>query len=196
MLAAYHGYGGATRYSEAFDQMWGQSLTDPGYNAIALGRRSTSDRGILELDRRARARQPVRPLPERAASPAIELGCAWTPYALHMVDHAGSLLERRIEAFGQTMQDLPSDVFKEHIYISPFPEEDVVGLTERIGVDRVLMGSDWPHPEGNIMPGDFADSIQKLPEADIKKIMRDNLLELLGTPRLTAATRARAPARC
>jgi predicted TIM-barrel fold metal-dependent hydrolase len=77
------------------------------------------------------------------------------------------------------MQDLPSDVFKEHIYISPFPEEDVVGLTELIGVDRVLMGSDWPHPEGNIMPGDFADSIQKLPEADIKKIMRDNLLGLL-----------------
>ena len=32
-LAAYHGYGGTTRYSEAFDQMWGQSLTDPGYNA-------------------------------------------------------------------------------------------------------------------------------------------------------------------
>ena len=89
------------------------------------------------------------------------------------------LLERRITAFGQTMQDLPSDVFKEHIYISPFPEEDVVGLTELIGVDRVLMGSDWPHPEGNIMPGDFADSIQKLPEADIKKIMRDNLLALL-----------------
>jgi hypothetical protein len=29
------------------------------------------------------------------------------------------------------------------------------------------------------MPGDFADSIQKLPEADIKKIMRDNLNELL-----------------
>ena len=104
-----------------------------------------------------------------------------------MVDHAGSLLERRIEAFGQTMQDLPSDVFKEHIYISPFPEEDVVGLTELIGVDRVLMGSDWPHPEGNIMPGDFADSIQKLPEADIKKIMRDNLLELLARPELSRA---------
>ena len=33
ILAAYHGYGGTTRYSEAFDQMWGQSLTDPGYNA-------------------------------------------------------------------------------------------------------------------------------------------------------------------
>jgi predicted TIM-barrel fold metal-dependent hydrolase len=110
----------------------------------------------------------------------IEQGCNWTPYALHIVDHAGSLLERRIEAFGQVIDDLPSDVFKEHIYVAPFPEEDVVGLTELIGVDRVLLGSDWPHPEGNITPGDFAQSIQKLPEADIKKVMRDNLLALLA----------------
>ena len=182
-LAAYHGYGGTTKYSEAFDQMWGQSKADEGYTA-ALGQALTSDRGILELSVALVLGNLFGRFPNvRIAS--IELGCAWTPYALHMVDHAGSLLERRIMAFGQTMQDLPSDVFKEHIYISPFPEEDVVGLTELIGVDRVLMGSDWPHPEGNIMPGDFADSIQKLPEADIKKIMRDNLLGLLDgvTPR-------------
>jgi predicted TIM-barrel fold metal-dependent hydrolase len=176
-LAAYHGYGGTTKYSEAFDRMWGQSKADEGYNA-ALGQTLTSDRGILETTVALVVGNLFGRFPNvRIAS--IELGCAWTPYALHMVDHAGSLLERRITAFGQTMQDLPSDVFKEHIYISPFPEEDVVGLTELIGVDRVLMGSDSPHPEGNIMPGDFADSIQKLPEADIKKIMRDNLLALL-----------------
>jgi predicted TIM-barrel fold metal-dependent hydrolase len=176
-LAAYHGYGGTTRYSEAFDRMWGQSKADEGYDA-ALGQALTSDRGILETTVALVLGNLFGRFPNvRIAS--IELGCAWTPYALHMVDHAGSLLERRITAFGQTMQDLPSDVFKEHIYISPFPEEDVVGLTELIGVDRVLMGSDWPHPEGNIMPGDFADSIQKLPEAGIKKIMRDNLLALL-----------------
>ena len=176
-LAAYHGYGGTTRYSEAFDRMWGQSKVDEGYNA-ALGQALTSDRGILELTVALVLGNLFGRFPNVKIA-SIELGCAWTPYALHMVDHAGSLLERSIQAFGQTMQDLPSDVFKEHIYISPFPEEDVVGLTELIGVDRVLMGSDWPHPEGNIMPGDFADSIQKLPEADIKKIMRDNLLTLL-----------------
>jgi predicted TIM-barrel fold metal-dependent hydrolase len=160
--------------------MWGQSMTDPGYNAT-LSQALNSDRGILELTVALVLGNLFGRFPNVRIA-AIELGCAWTPYALHMVDHAGSLLERRIQAFGQTMQDLPSDVFKEHIYISPFPEEDVVGLTEMIGVDRVLMGSDWPHPEGNIMPADFADSIQKLPEADIKKIMRDNLLELLGRP--------------
>ena len=158
--------------------MWGQSNTDPGYNA-AVGRRSTPTGGSSSSCVALVLGNLFGRFPNVKIA-SIELGCAWTPYALHMVDHAGSLLERRIEAFGQTMQDLPSDVFKEHIYISPFPEEDVVGLTELIGVDRVLMGSDWPHPEGNIMPGDFADSIQKLPEADIKKIIRDNLLSLLS----------------
>jgi predicted TIM-barrel fold metal-dependent hydrolase len=177
-LAAYHGYGGHTRYTEAFKVMWGQSLADPGYNA-SLDAAFNSDRGILEMTVALVLGNLFGRYPNVKIA-SIELGCKWTQYALHMVDHAGSLLERRIEAFGQTLQDLPSDVFKEHIYISPFPEEDVVGLTEMIGVDRVLMGSDWPHPEGNIMPGDFADSIQKLPEADIKKIMRDNLNELLS----------------
>ena len=74
----------------------------------------------------------------------------------------------------------PIETFRSNIWVAPFYEDDLKQLAELIGVDRVLMGSDWPHPEGNIMPGDFADSIQKLPEADIKKIMRDNLLALLA----------------
>ena len=71
-------------------------------------------------------------------------------------DHAGSLLERRIMAFGQTMQDLPSDVFKEHIYISPFPEEDVVGLTEMMGVETFVRIKDTtgaPLPEDDLFAG-------------------------------------------
>ena len=90
------------------------------------------------------------------------------------------MLDRRIEAFGAKVDDLPSDVFKEHVYVSPFPEEDVVGLTEHIGVDHVLFGSDWPHPEGNIAPGDYVECIEKLSEGDIKKIMRDNALSLIS----------------
>ena len=38
----------------------------------------------------------------------------------------------------------------------------MIGLTEMIGVDRVLFGSDWPHPEGNITPVDYVECIQKL----------------------------------
>ena len=49
-----------------------------------------------------------------------------------------------------------------------------------IGVDRVLFGSDWPHPEGNVEPIDYAECIQKLDPADVKKIMRDNALALIS----------------
>ena len=40
--------------------------------------------------------------------------------------------------------------------MSPFPEEDIAGLVELIGADRVLFGSDWPHPEGTPQPIDYA----------------------------------------
>ena len=97
-----------------------------------------------------------------------------------MVDHAGSLLERRIMAFGQTMQDLPSDVFKERFWVSPFPEEDIPALAAVLGPDHVLMGSDWPPPEGTVTPGAYAGSLAGLDDRVIRGIMRDNALELIN----------------
>jgi predicted TIM-barrel fold metal-dependent hydrolase len=72
-------------------------------------------------------------------------------------------------------------VFKENVYISPFPEEDVVGLANLIGVDHVLMGSDWPHPEGNHVPEEYVECIASLDDASIKRIMRDNALGLIAS---------------
>ena len=42
------------------------------------------------------------------------------------------------------------------------------------------MGSDWPHPEGNHVPAEYVECITELDDADIRRIMRDNALELLG----------------
>jgi len=67
------------------------------------------------------------------------------------------------------------------VYISPFPEEDVVGLANLIGVDHVLMGSDWPHPEGNHVPEEYVECISSLDDASIKRIMRDNALGLIAS---------------
>jgi len=177
-LVAYHAFGGKTVYGESFERMWGQSKVVPGYNMTLQGAFG-GDRGIMETTLALVLGNLFGRFPNVKVA-SVEMGCAWVPYTLHALDHAGQLLERRIQAFGQTVNDLPSDVFKEHVYVSPFPEEDVIGLTELIGVDRVLFGSDWPHPEGTAMPGDYVDCIQKLPEADIKKIMRDNTLSLIS----------------
>jgi len=178
-LAAYHAFGGPTYYQDAFQQMWGRApIADPMYQAT-LSAALIADRGILDTTMALVLGNFFGRFPNiRVAS--IEMGCKWVPYALETLDHAGGLLERRIEAFGVKLDDRPSDVFKAHVYVSPFPEEDVVGLAELIGADRVLFGSDWPHPEGNIAPADYAECIEKLPEDDIKKIMRDNALSLIS----------------
>jgi predicted TIM-barrel fold metal-dependent hydrolase len=49
-----------------------------------------------------------------------------------------------------------------------------------MGADHVLMGSDWPHPEGNHYPAEYVSCIESLDDADIRRIMRDNALELVS----------------
>jgi predicted TIM-barrel fold metal-dependent hydrolase len=110
----------------------------------------------------------------------IEMGCGWVPYLIHRLDRAGGLLNRKITSFGGTLDDKPSEIFKRHVWVAPFPEEDVVGLVEKIGADRVLMGSDWPHAEATPRPLDYVECIAELREADRKAIMRDNIAGLIA----------------
>ena len=113
---------------------------------------------------------------------SIEVGAAWVGYCLHELDHAGSnLVERRVTTFDGQLVGRPSDVFKKHCYVAPFPEEDVEQLAELIGADRVLFGSDWPHPEGAARPGDFRKFLAGMTEEEQRMVMRDNALSLVQT---------------
>jgi predicted TIM-barrel fold metal-dependent hydrolase len=180
VLAAYHAYGGPTVYSDAFERMWSRPpVADRTYQMILQSALFPNDRGILDTTIALVLGNLFGRFPYVKIA-SIEMGCAWVPYALHTLDHAGGIVARHIEAFGVKVDDRPSDIFKEHVYVSPFPEEDVVGLTELIGVDHVLFGSDWPHPEGNIQPADYAACLEKLDDAGIRKIMRDNALALIS----------------
>jgi predicted TIM-barrel fold metal-dependent hydrolase len=53
-------------------------------------------------------------------------------------------------------------------------------LADLIGVERVLFGSDWPHGEGLAEPIDFVKELHAFDETEVRKIMRDNALDLLG----------------
>jgi len=50
----------------------------------------------------------------------------------------------------------PSEALAGHLWVCPFPEDDVTELIGVIGADHVLFGSDYPHPEGLREPRDFA----------------------------------------
>jgi predicted TIM-barrel fold metal-dependent hydrolase len=76
----------------------------------------------------------------------------------------------------------PHDLFKEHVWVSPFFEDDVIGLIDVVGADRVVFGSDYPHAEGLADPTSFVKEIDGVSDVDAKKIMYDNA-RFLVTPR-------------
>ena len=78
----------------------------------------------------------------------------------------------------------PVEAFKRCVYISPFWEDNFVEIAQMMGTDRVVFGSDWPHPEGLRDPLTFVDDLADLPEGDKAKIMGGNMMKLfkIGSP--------------
>jgi predicted TIM-barrel fold metal-dependent hydrolase len=73
----------------------------------------------------------------------------------------------------------PLETFRRHVFVSPFYEDPIRRLADAIGIDRVLFGSDWPHPEGLGNPLDYYKDIKALSEVETRKVMSDNLKGLL-----------------
>jgi predicted TIM-barrel fold metal-dependent hydrolase len=73
----------------------------------------------------------------------------------------------------------PLDTIRHHVWVAPYFEEDIRRLADTIGVERVLFGSDWPHGEGLARPLDFEKELHGFDAPDVRKIMRDNALDLL-----------------
>ena len=58
-----------------------------------------------------------------------------------------------------------ADTLRRHVWINPFHEDDMRCLVDALGADRVLFGSDFPHPEGLGDPLEFVDELADLPAA-------------------------------
>jgi predicted TIM-barrel fold metal-dependent hydrolase len=74
----------------------------------------------------------------------------------------------------------PETTFRRAIHVAPFWEEDAGALCDLIGVDNVLFGSDYPHPEGLGNPLDYADHVSALPYETRRAVMGGNLDRLMG----------------
>jgi len=79
----------------------------------------------------------------------------------------------------------PLDVLRRNVWVTPYYEEDLGALAALIGVDKILFGSDWPHGEGLASPVDFTKELDGFSEADVRKIMRDNVRTLLGDAKVS-----------
>lgn len=110
---------------------------------------------------------------------SVEHGCEWVPYLLNRMDKMRGMGRGGPWLCGQ-LEERPSAIFKRQVKVTPFFEDDTPKVVEEIGTsDCIVLGSDWPHPEGLKEPGDFFDSIESLPETDQRNIMRDTGLSLV-----------------
>jgi predicted TIM-barrel fold metal-dependent hydrolase len=109
---------------------------------------------------------------------SVENGASWVPEFLHRLDDAANRNPGYFKAD-------PRELFGEHVWVTPFWEDRVDELLGHVRADRLLLGSDWPHAEGVRQPADFVtESLAGLPPEQVRRIGRDNALELL---RLTLA---------
>ena len=106
----------------------------------------------------------------------IENGSAWL---IPLLNELGDAYKKAPEGFLGN----PVDEVRNRIHISPFWEEDLGELSSIVGVERVLFGSDYPHPEGLAEPARYIDVLNertKLTDEEKAKIMGGNLARLMA----------------
>ena len=108
-----------------------------------------------------------------------EIRAHWVPQVLQYLD-------ARHEANASTLAMKPSEYFARHCALTPScirPNE--VALRHQIGVDKLMFGVDFPHPEG-VWPNTLdwiRVAFDGVPEADARLILGENAIDIFGFDR-------------
>jgi predicted TIM-barrel fold metal-dependent hydrolase len=169
ITVAYHsGESGYGRYAAD----WGEDPEFEAFRHSPFKALLQSDRAIADTMTALIAHGVFHRFPNvRVAT--IESGSEWV----------GPLLKKMAKIHAQIPGSFPGgedpvEVFRNNIWVAPYYEDDIPGLLGSIGAERVLFGSDWPHAEGLADPASFVNDLPGVADDDVRRIMRDNALEL------------------
>jgi predicted TIM-barrel fold metal-dependent hydrolase len=109
---------------------------------------------------------------------AVEGGAHWVGELMKQMDK--SFRGGRGSKLAPKLPDWPSKILAERLYVTPFHEEDVVALAKAIPVEQIILGSDYPHPEGLAHPAKYVEKLKPLGPAATKAIMGENLARAIG----------------
>jgi predicted TIM-barrel fold metal-dependent hydrolase len=106
---------------------------------------------------------------------SVENGAEWLPRFLSKMDKMRGMARTGFWPAGQ-LKERPSAIFKRHCFVVAYPEDDVAKVVQEIGTaECILMGSDYPHPEGVPAPRDFvAEALGGLTDEQVAQIMYRN----------------------
>jgi predicted TIM-barrel fold metal-dependent hydrolase len=165
----YHG--GNSAYAELIS-WWGESQEMEAFRATPM-------RGLLSPEPIADTMAALLAYGVLARHPrlriaAIETGADWIP----------PLFQRLKKSYGQqphAWSEDPCETLRRQLWVAPFHENDLGRLRQVIGVDRIMLGSDWPHTEGIAQPMNFVKDLEQAGYSDEEQIqvMRTNAESLV-----------------
>ena len=192
-------YGGSRSFAfEQFDPFWqalvdaevvvGMHSSDSGYARYVSDWTGPTEMLPFRLDAFRMMTMHERPAIDAAAAMCchglltrfpdlriafIENGARWVvPFLEDLAD-----IHRKMP---QMFDEDPVEAFKRNVWFAPFHEDDIQQVIDAMGVDHLIFGSDYPHPEGLAEPCSYADHLSPgLPQDDVAKIMGGNLSRII-----------------
>ena len=170
---------GSTSCEPAYNTPWGLRPNPPSHrHSLMEYALSFTDRPIADQITALVADNVFGRFPELRVL-SVEYGARWVAPLLYKLDHIARLYSKDMWRFGAPPES-PSDLFRKHVWVSPFFEDDVPALVKEIGAERVLAGSDYPHPEGLLWPQEFAEELGGLSAEQARAILHDNFEALVA----------------
>ena len=167
ILVAFHGGdSGYNRYAED----WGEGADFRAFVGTPLRSLITVDRAPFDTLAALICHGVFDRFPGLRVA-TIEMGSDWVRELLRKLTKSHAQSPR---AYTQD----PVESFRRHVWVSPFQEEDLRGMAALVGVDRMLMGSDFPHAEGIAEPAGYVEELADFSTREVRMIMRENALGL------------------
>ncbi len=121
---------------------------------------------------------------------SAESGIGWVPFVLEALEYNLDEFVGAGEEWALT-QRRPTEYFRDHIYVMFwFERVGPAKLIEDIGVNNVLVETDFPHPTC-LYPDPrrhLASVLQRLDETTRRRVLQDNTVELYGIQLPTAVS--------
>ena len=105
-----------------------------------------------------------------------EQGSLWVPYLMKIMDN--TFFMGRKATWG-SLEQRPSEYFKKHVFVAPWPEENVDRVTAVVGSDPIVFGSDFPHGNGLPDPAMYLPQLKGCTDEQVRAIIRGNLARFL-----------------
>ena len=162
--------------------------SDSGYERYANDWVGESSEMLPFKPQAFRMLQAWRPIEDAVASLVCHGALSRFPQLkVAVIENGSSWVEPLLKSLADTYKKMPQDfledpvaVVKRQIHVSPFWEDDLGALAGLIGVERVLFGSDFPHPEGLADPVSYAQELSGLSHEGVRQIMGGNLARLMN----------------